>query len=280
MKKILLPTDFSENSWDAIKYALQLFKEQKCNFMLLNTYTPVIFKWEYLQSSSAELGITDAMKKASVAGLNRIVQRIESEFKNPNHTFSQLSAFNTLPLEIEELSRDGTIDMIVMGTKGASGLEKILFGSNTIHVLKNAQCPVLVIPGDFNFEKPHEILFPSDFEVAFKEDHLLPVLEIAVSHHARVNILHVDYGEVLTEQQKENKKMLEKYLSKSAYLFHTVSNQNITEAISEFQQKYRINFLIMLNNKHSFFENLFFQPVIRQIGFYVNIPFLVIPARV
>ncbi len=47
MKKILLPTDFSENALNAIDYALQLFKDEKCAFFILNTYTPMIYNYEY-----------------------------------------------------------------------------------------------------------------------------------------------------------------------------------------------------------------------------------------
>ena len=61
------------------------------------------------------------------------------------------------------------MDLIVMGTKGASGLKEVLFGSNTVHVIKNAKCPVLAVPSEFVFESPREILFPSDYEVSFNE---------------------------------------------------------------------------------------------------------------
>ena len=59
-------------------------------------------------------------------------------------------------------------------------------------------------------------------------------------------------------------------------MFHSVSNQKVTEAIQNFQLKTRINLLVMINNKHSFFEKLFFKPVNNEIGFHLNIPFLVI----
>ena len=49
MKKILLPTDFSDNAWNAIVYALKLYKNQKCKFVLLNTYTPMIYNIDYME---------------------------------------------------------------------------------------------------------------------------------------------------------------------------------------------------------------------------------------
>ena len=279
MKKILLPTDFSDNSWNAIKYALQLFKDQECNFVLLNTYTPIIYQVEFLQASSAQLGVIDAMKKVSQKGLDGLQKKINKDFKNPKHTFSQISAFNSLTAEIDDLYLNNIMDIIVMGTKGTSGVTGVLFGSNTIHVIKNAKCPVMAIPSDFTFETPHEILFPTDYEIHYQEAHLKPIIEIAQKHISRVNILHVYNRNGLTDVQEKNKSILETSMKKVAHLFHDVKNQNVPEAITNFQLKSRVNLLVMINNKHSFFENLFFKSTINQIGFHLNIPLMVIPSR-
>ena len=278
MKKILLPTDFSDNSWNAIKYALQLFKDQECNFVLLNTYTPIIYQFEYLQSSSAQFGLVDTLKESSKKGLDELQKNILSEFNNPKHVFTKISSFNSLTTEIDDLYTNNIMDIIVMGTKGASGVTGVLFGSNTIHVIKNAKCPVMAIPSDFSFETPHEILFPTDYEIEYQAKHLKPIIEIAQNHISRVNIMHVYTGNDLTEAQQKNKSILETSIKNIAHLFHDIKNQNVPEAITNFQLKARINLLVMINNKHSFFENLFFKSTIKQIGFHLNIPFLVIPS--
>jgi len=279
MKKVLLPTDFSKNSWNAIKYALQLFKDQECQFVLLNAYTPIIYQVEYMQSSSTQLGIIETIKNVSQKGLNELQEKINSEFRNPKHTYLQISAFNDLTSEIDDLYSNNIMDIIVMGTKGASGVTGVLFGSNTIRVIKNAKCPVMAIPSDFSFETPHEILFPTDYEIEYQDLHLNPIIEIAQNHISRINILHAFIGNGLTEFQEKNKLILETRMKKVSHLFHDVKNQNVPQAITNFQLKARINLLVMINNKHSFFENLFFKSTINQIGFHLNVPFLVIPSR-
>ncbi|WP_308992874.1 universal stress protein [Mariniflexile litorale] len=279
MKKILLPTDFSDNSWNAIKYALQLYKNEKCNFTLLHTYTPVVYQVEYMQSSSAQLQVMNVVKETAKKKLSEIQQKINSEFSNSKHIFSKILSFNTLTSEIEELYQGNAMDIIVMGTKGATGLKEVLFGSNTVHILKRAKCPVLAVPSNFSFETPHEILFPSDYEIDFKNNHLQSIIDIATVYHSRVNILNASYGYDLSEQQENNRQKLETQFKHVAHLFHSVSNQNVPEAITKFQLKTRINLLVMINNKHSFFENLFFKSTINQIGFHLNVPFLVIPAK-
>ncbi|GAB4157529.1 MAG: universal stress protein [Winogradskyella sp.] len=279
MKKILLPTDFSDNAWNAITYALQLYKNEKCNFILLNTYTPIIYQIEYMQSSEPQFQLMETIKETSKKRLQGLVEKIESKFYNPNHKFTTISSFNTLIGEISQLYEGNVMDLIIMGTKGASGVKEVLFGSNTMHVLNNVKCPVIAIPSDFDFEKPHELLFPTDYEVEFKDQHLDPLLEIAKLYNIRINIMHVHYGESLTERQENNRQKLEKKFKHVAHLFHKIKNQNIPEAITEFQIKTRINLLVMINNKHSFFENLFFKSNIKHIGFNLNVPFMVIPSQ-
>lgn len=279
MKKILLPTDFSDNAWNAITYAIQLYKNEKCNFILLNTYTPIVYQVEFMQSSEPQFQLMETIKETSKKRLQDLVEKIETEFPNLNHQFTTISSFNTLTSEISELYEGNVMDLIIMGTKGASGVKEVLFGSNTMHVLNNVKCPVIAIPSDFDFEKPHELLFPSDYEIDFKDQHLNLLIDIANLYNIRINVMHVHYGETLTERQESNRKKLEEKFKGIAHLFHNIKNKNIPEAITEFQIKTRINLLVMINNKHSFFENLFFKSNIKHIGFHLNVPFMVIPSQ-
>lgn len=279
MKKILLPTDFSENSWNAIVYALQLFKDSSCKFYLLNTYTPVIYHVEYVLVEPAQFGMADAVKNNALRHLNEQKDRIEKEFNNPKHEIEIVASFNTLISEIKEITKTKDIDYVVMGTKGATGIKEVLFGSNTVHVFKNVKCPVLAIPEKFDFEAPKEVLFPTDYEIDYKDYHINPIIEILSSYKSRVNILNASYGYELSEVQERNKQKLEGILGKTTQLHHSVRDQTVADAMNKFQLKNRVNMLVMINNKHSFFENLFFKNTVNQIGFHLNIPFLVIPSK-
>ncbi|MFD1163941.1 MULTISPECIES: universal stress protein [Hwangdonia] len=279
MKKILLPTDFSENSWNAISYALQLFKNETCKFYLLNTYTPIIYHVEYVLVQPAQFGLVDAVRENSLKRLNDFKEKMTATFKNPKHSIETMAVFNTLIPEIKDVVEEKEIDYIVMGTKGATGAKEVLFGTNTVHVFKNVKCPVIAIPDGFDFEIPQEVLFPTDYEIDYKYHHIKPILNIVSLYNSRVNVLNVSYGYDLSETQKSHKKTLETYFSDNECLYHSVSNQKVPEAITKFQLRKEVNLLIMINNKRSFFENLFFKSKINQIGFHLNVPFLVIPAK-
>lgn len=278
MKHILLPTDFSDNSWNAIKYAIQLFKGETCTFHLLNTYTPIIYNVEYVLGYPAQFGLGDAIRNTSIENLNEIVERISETFNdNPKHKFITLPRFDTLVSGIKEFLSEHKTHLIVMGTKGATGATEVLFGSNTVHVFKEIKCPVLAIPSDFEYEKPLEILFPTDLDVDYNAFQIDILKQIAIAHNSRINALHVSEGQDLSFKQINNQLKLESQFKNTSFLFHHFESMNVTEAIDRFQIKSKINMLAMINNKHSFFENLFFRSTINQIGFHLKTPFLVIP---
>lgn len=276
MKKILLPTDFSDNSFEANRYALLAFKNIECTFYLLHTYTPAIYQTEYLMGSSGQIELGNILKESSETRLEKLKSRLESEFKNSKHTIVVHSAFNTLLGEISEMVEAKNIELIVMGTKGATGAAEILFGTHTVHVIKKAKCPVIVVPPKFEYEAPKEILFPTDYEVAYENDNINMLLTLSNEHKSRISVMHIRTGYDLTNEQEKHKKQLNKILGSSS-IFHDVPGNGIIAAVNEFQTKTRINLLVMVQNKHTFLERLFIEPVIKKIGFHVTMPFMVLP---
>lgn len=276
MKRILLPTDFSDNSYRAIDYALLLFKNIEIKFFLMHTYMPPVYNAEYIIGSPGLIGLGDVMQETSITQLEKLKGRLQKEYNNPKHSFIVHTAFNTLSNEVKETVESEVIDLIVMGTKGATGAKEILFGTNTVQVIKRANCPVLVIPPKYAYQNPSEILFPTDFEIKYNKELLAPLLDIAESHGSKINVLHVSTGYELTPDQEKQKKGLRKILEKIGQ-FNDVPNNDIVVAINDFQAKEKINLLVMVQNKHTFFERLFIEPVIKKIGFHITIPFMVIP---
>lgn len=278
MKHILLPTDFSDNSFHAIDYALQLFKNEICTFYLLHTYTPVIYNMDYMQTTAAQFELMETVKSASVEGLKRFSATVYKTYKNSNHTIESISAFNTLNQEVKNLVTEKHIDYVVMGTQGATGAREVLFGSNTVHLFKAATCPILAIPVSATYKDPKNLLFPTDYGIQYNEKNINPLLDIAKQHNSRIHVLHVSFGDALTEKQKKNQSQLKPYFNNLNHEIYDVRDDEVSSAIVKFQESTAVDMLVMINNKHSFFENLFFKSRIDQIGFHIEIPFLVIPS--
>ncbi len=280
MKNILLPTDFSENSWNAIRYILELYKAETCTFHLLNTYTPAIPNSRFM-ASSIQPGIMDAgSKEASVRGLNNILKRIQKTFKNKNHSFKTISSFSLLIDEIKDVIDEQSIDLIVTGTKGASGMEEVFLGSNTVRIIKAIRnCPVLTIPQDFNYVQPQEIVFATDFKRYYSTSELIPLMDLAKSFKATIRIVYVQNKiKALSEVQQFNLNMLRKYFGEIDHYIHTVSELNsVSKTLEVFADELDIHLLAMLNYHHSYMERITREPVVKQVAFHTQVPLLVIP---
>ena len=278
MIKILLPTDFSENAYNAIKYAVELFENEECNFYLLNTYTPVLYDTEYILYSPSPLSLHEIYRNKSLNGLEEIESQINKDLPNSKHKWELVSSFNMLSDEIKIQVKEKKIDLVVMGTQGATGAKMILFGTHTVHAIKKASCPLLAIPSGFKFKTLKNILFPTDYDLKFTDKYLNFLKGLIENQTSTIHIVNVYFGIPLDSEQEKSKKFLDDYFKKIEHKFYKVEKSSVPEGIDEFQNKNPVDLLVMISNKHSFFENLLFRPVINEIGFHIKIPFLIIPS--
>lgn len=280
MKRVLIPTDFSNNAWNAVQYALALFKEEACTFYLLNTYTPAIAHSRFMAASLENGLLNNAASECSKNGLKKLLDRIKSIHINNNHHFKTISSFSFLIDEVLETVTKHDIDLVLVGTKGASGMEEVFMGSNTVRIIKALkQCPVLAVPQHFDYIKPTEIAFATDFNRFYTHSELKPVIDLATSFGAAVRIVHVQYElKTLTELQQFNLSMLRKYLGDVEHYVHTVSELNsVSKTLEKFAIELDIHLLAMLQYQHSYMERLTREPVVKRVAFHTNTPLLVIP---
>ncbi len=280
MKRILIPTDFSENAWNAIRYAVKLFQNESCAFFLLNTYTPAIPSSRFMAPMVNGMQIEDAVRSTSEKGLEKTLERIISEFSNDKHAFELLSSFNLLVEEVKEVVDAYGIDLIVTGTKGASGMEGIFMGSNTVRIIKaTKKCPILAIPQCYEFHTPSEIAFATDFNRFYSQSELQPLIDLANTFSATIRIVYVQYEiKALTELQQFNLNILRKYFTNVEHYVHTVSELNsVSRTLEVFSKELDIHLLAMLNYQHSYVERMTREPIVRRTAFHTQIPLLVIP---
>ncbi len=279
MRKILLPTDFSENAANAVNYAVQLFRQEKCMFYLLNCYTPDFHNvHSRLYKLTSTLCMADVNKKHSKKELKNATESIQTFFPNELHSFKLISSYRSLREEIHRQIIKQKIELIIMGTQGATSASRIIFGTNTVQAIKNIRCPLLAIPSGHTYKIPRKICFPTDFEINYPKSHLRLLKELAEGHQSTIDIVHVSFGYPLANQQEHTKKLLEEYFEGVSNRFHNISGKTVAEGIYDFQEEYETDLLAMISNRHTYFDSLLFRPVTNEIGFSIKSPFLVIPS--
>lgn len=274
-KKILIPTDFSKNAWGAICYALELFKNEQCDIYILNCYDVDEYTTDELTSLPTDKNRRQLVLEKSENELNKISQRISFRDESIEHTYYYISDDKGLIPAMKEIIERKDIDLVVMGTKGKSNSLSTYFGSNAVMAMEKIRnCPVLGIPPDIIFSEPNEIVFPTSFRTHFKRRELAYLTEIARITNAPIRILHVQQELALDDVQENYKALLEECFEGLEYSFHTLENTSVDVALRLFVQSRGSEMIAFINKKHTLFNTIFSQAMIKKIGTNTEIPIL------
>jgi nucleotide-binding universal stress UspA family protein len=272
-RQILLPTDFSDNAWSAIAYAIKLFKNEECTFYILNS---IALDASTMYASTTK--VLRAMKDNANKELYELKNQIETSETNTGHDFitiiSTLDLYDAIEVEMEK----NHIDLVVMGTKGATGAKEFFFGSNTVKTIKRMnKGAILVVPNEYDYVTPRQIAFPTDFNRNFSEEELQPLKVMAALHNSKIRILHIHEEEKLSPKQEHHFDCLKNHFEGFEYSFHWMPDYSTKEReIKEFVEDLEIDMLCMVHTKHSCIARITHEPVINKIGFKPIVPFLVI----
>lgn len=266
INNVLIPTDFSENSWNAIQYAISFFKNRKCIFYLLH-----VEEVRGLQQSQSNF-IPKSRNR-----LQDLIHKIEATSENKNHKFFALTATGTIVDAIRTEVENKNIDIIVMGTKGRSGIKKIAVGSNTTDVISKVKCNTLVIPEEARFSDIKNLALPTDYNIFYGASILETISEIMEMFNAQIHIIHLaKKNELIVGDQTQNKELLQDYFMDDNHRFMSLTNRNLDKAIQECVDKHDIKLIAMVAKNIHFFQQLFYSSETSNTRYQKEIPFLVL----
>ena len=277
--RVLLPTDFSKNAWHAIQYAVYLFETIPCHFYVLHAHqvspsglVSTINKER--DTRLHEITLSEARQK-----LDKIIKRLTTINKVPGHKFEGLTESDTLLNAVGRNVIDKDIDFVFMGTQGASGMKEVFLGSNTVKVIRNVDnCPVMVVPEQFEFGLYKEILFATDYKHHYKKAELKPLLDLVRITRANLRVAHIHVEEKLDVEQQELRKLLEGLLTGVSCKFEDLDYYpSVSARIREWSGETHTGMLAMINSQHGFFSRIIREPVVKRIAFHTEVPFLVLP---
>lgn len=277
MKNILIPTDFSDNAFNALEYGLAMFKKVRCNFYLLHI-NPIT---EYSGGEAARYISTtilaDTILKESNEKLAGLLKQISHMPLNPKHEFRTLASYDFFTDRIRKEVNEKKIDLIIMGTKGASGLKAVSIGSNTGNVITKVPCPVLAVPENAKYSRPEEIAFPTDYDLGYDIRVLDNLKEVALLNKAAVRFLYISkIREELSREQMKNREFIGDYFSGVDHSFHKVTGEKLETAIQCFTESRDVDMIVMVAKNLNFLQRILFRPTVEKISYHVTIPFLVL----
>ena len=147
MKRILIPTDFSDNAHHALRYAMYLWEKEECTFYILNAYQTGASNLESMRNKKRNTRLFQIIKGGAERDLVELLESVKLENDNPAHIFETLAVADSLVNAIGKSVLDHNIHYIFMGTQGASGLKSVFLGSNTVKIISKIDfCPIVAVP--------------------------------------------------------------------------------------------------------------------------------------
>jgi len=276
LKSILLPTDFSKNSINAINYAVELFKNEQCEFYVINIQKASSFVSDDLMTMTSSATIYHTLIDIAKKSIKNVIDEIKSTYNNNLHKFYSIVDYDNFVDGINQACKTRKIDLIVMGTKGASGAEKVLFGSNTARIMQRCATPVFAVPDGCKFNNLDRIVFTSNYQTTYSIDDIRPLLDISSLYNSKIDILHLtNDDDNLTQSQENNKALLDECFADLKHEFINLEKNDIFKTVHHYIKDNNIKALVMTSRHHPFFERLFTRHLVETFAFKIDIPFLV-----
>lgn len=276
MKTILLPTDFSKNSLNAINYATELFKNEVCEFYILNVQKASSFISDDMMVVSSSATIYSTLIDAAKKSITNIISSIKLREDNDKHQFHSIVDYDNFIHSINQTSEKHQVDLIIMGTKGASGLQRVLFGSNTARVMQRCHTPVLAIPEGCKYAPLNKIAFTTNHINLFTIDELQILKTVLNLCGSKLYVLHVADEHHLAQKQLQNMNFFDAYFPDAEHDFIDVNKKDMFDTVHQYILDNDIDMLSMISEKHSFLERLFTRHALETFAFSIDVPFLVV----
>lgn len=267
MKKILVPTDFSENAMNALLYAKELACAFKSSLTLLHTF-------QLAQRSDMLVSIDDIIREEAEKDMAAFIDKaglaMPVEVK-----IMKGSAVHT----IADLAGGGNYDLIVMGTRGASGLKEVFLGSTTGGVMRHTDVPIIAIPENYTPRPIKKIAFGIANLKLSGEEVVAPLKELIRQFGAKVYIYHSAKD---TGSDAYRNELLEtvSWLEGLPYTLHVEEEkENLHESLRAFVKSIDADMLCLVRRQHGYiglFERLFRMSATLNEVFHCEAPLLVL----
>lgn len=276
---ILVPIDFSVCSENAFVYAIQLADKIKANILLL--HVPILDSVGMSNPLSMPFIIEEGMNQAKI----RMDESIEKASKSLQSSLDEKPSIQThteigkVEATICDVAARNQISYIVMGTQGKNSTLNKYLGSVASNVLKNAPCPVLVIPENTEFPHKMELGYATDFSDTDPYE-IWRTAKLFQAFQPNIKCVHFSEKPV---QGVDEIKELETYLAETApdlnIAFYNLPLKDKVKDMNGFVEKHDINMLVMCKPKRTFFESIFHKSYTQKMTLHTHIPLLVLKER-
>lgn len=280
MKHILVPTDFSENAYQALIYATRLFENNPCTIHILHSMEVQASRLTSRVDAGRSEQVFDDLYDEADRKCEEVKARLIEDTPGCGHTFDVISTAMSLTRALNRICAQREVDLVVMSTKGQTGAKEVIMGSNAVKVIKKIRkIPVLIIPPNTTFEPIKRIVFPTAFDRPYDPADLDELLFLAKLHDSEIKIIHIREDNSTNDNQRMNLDSLMQMMADVTCDVEWLElGDSLTATINRYVAEQNGDLLAIIYYKHNFIVQLFRESVVKKIGRSPATPYLVIPA--
>jgi nucleotide-binding universal stress UspA family protein len=278
MKTIIVPTDFSNNADNAVKFAIQMSKMH---------YNKLIFTHVYsLPFLNPEAGMVydqsfyEAQRIQADKALRAHIDKVyESMGMHRNLLLSELEVVEAISLSggIEKVHHKYQANLVIMGTHGATGLKKFFLGSNAADVIQNTSIPVITVPSHCAYKAINNVAYCSDFNNI--ENELKEVVNFAKSFAASVDVLHIAKDKAASNNIEidpliKKWQQINGYEKINLHIVQGADSINVDEALKTLLTELDVDLLVMFHQQRNFWKSLFEKSTTAELVYEWTAPIL------
>ena len=261
--RVLLPTDFSENASVATEFAIDIAKRTNGFILAVHAYDVP----HYERSMTTSLLIE--MKKSAEQNMEDFEEKYLA--KSGVNYECQVVIGNPIRLS-REMVKNHNMEMLVMGTKGASGIEEFLIGSNAASVIHNVDVPVLVVPPSSQVKPIRRIVLATDLSFQSKKPPLERLAKFARVYDAEIDLLHIQGNEGIPAGTRE---LVAEAMGDVKHSYHINSKtDDIEAAILNYCEEKQTDVVSAISKRYGFFQGLFHKSLTSKLAYHSKIPLL------
>lgn len=253
MKKILVPTDFSDQAEYALKVAAQIAKKQHCEILLLHMLE--------LPHEGSDAAVKGADIPEIIFFKNQAMAKFEGLLDAPyleGLTVTETTRFGKVYEGINSVAKKENADFIVMGSHGASGFHEMFIGSNAEKVVRSSDIPVLVIKNEMAEFKADNFVFASDFSDEIKKP-FKQLVDIASHFGSHLNLVMINTPNSFKPTQVAENIMNDfmRDVSFTNYSLHIYNDVNVEKGILNFANSVKADLIGMCTHGRTGFAHFF-----------------------
>ncbi|PZX50938.1 universal stress protein [Algoriphagus chordae] len=266
--KIILPIDFSDNSLNALDFAIALAGKRDGEIILVHVIESV-----FDFASQASVAIENLHRDAE-----SLMQKTLEKHKDSELKFTTIIKEGTASISVARIARDMDATLIVMGTQGASGILVKLIGSTTINLIKESSVPVLVVPAEANAEEIRKVALALEF-ANHEEKFIDWVIDMSIRWERGLEFVHVQTASDYEEDSGIKK--LEDFITSHhpglPVKIHTFYASTPVEGLDQFLEENENVILVMCHEHKNLWEQVLSRSQTIEMVFHSKVPLLVMP---